>query len=404
AGLYVRVVPVVNGRDDYERDRSFSIAPPAWSAELADLAPGTYDLAAGGRDRVVRVAPNRIDLSSGQHAVVRLAVDPLPPPLKYSGHVVDATGAPVSGVKFLVARWTPDPAAHQVACDEIGRFAFEFAPTGRAPLYAWPADAERCFESNDAPDRAARVDSDGHELILTLRSCERFDGRIVDSAERPLTECDVTLKSGDLSGPNLAHTRTDRDGRFTCTGRFACDELFAQLEGEFGQQVFPITPPLHESEHRRDVVLRIGALATIRGRVVDEDGRPVAGAWLRASRDPGMPQIREEWSLGGIPHAVSDESGRFVLDRVSPAARSVFVGLDPASTTSVVAIPISMGDGEVREGVEWVLPLRSAPPRFVRVRVRWDDGLPETKATVEVLSIDTIGSQWVDSTGRREFG
>jgi hypothetical protein len=101
---------------------------------------------------------------------------------------------------------------------------------------------------------------------------------------------------------------------------------------------------------------------------------------------------------------VSDEAGRFVLDRVNPASRTVFVGLDPESTTSVVAIPLSIGDGEVREGVEWVLPLRRAAPRFARVRVRWDDGAPETKATVEVLSIDTIGSQWVDSTGRLELG
>jgi RNA polymerase sigma-70 factor (ECF subfamily) len=402
--LFVNVVPLVDGQEDHERNRSLSLVLPARSAALADLAPGTYDLSAGGRDRSVRVAPNRIELSSGQHSVVLLTVGPLPPPLKYSGHVVDPAGAPVGGIEFLVARWTSDPAALRVACDEVGGFAFEFAPTGRAPLYAWPADVERCFESSGAPDRAALVDSGGRDLVLTLRSCERIDGRTVDSAGRPLAECTVTFKSGDLSGPSLALTRTDFDGRFTCTGRLAHDELLAQLEGEFGQQVLPITPSLHESERRRDVVLRIGALATIRGRVVDEDGRPVAGAWLRTSREPGMPGIREEWSLGGIANAVTDEAGRFVLDRVNPASRSVFVGLDPATTTSVVAIPLSIGDGELREGVEWVLPLRSAAARFVRVRVRWDDGKPETKALVSVPSDDRMGPKWVDLTGRLELG
>jgi RNA polymerase sigma-70 factor (ECF subfamily) len=404
ADLFIDVVPEVDGQEDHQRNRGLWFVPPARSATLADLAPGTYVLKAGGRDRSVRVAPSRIELSSGQHSVVLLAVDPLPPPLKYSGRVVDPAGAPVAGAEFFVARWTGSREARRIACDEVGRYVFDFARSDRTPLCAWPADVERCFDSSDSPDRATHLDADGRDGVLTLRPCERIDGRLVDSAERPVAECDVTFESEDLHGPSLARARTDCDGRFTCTGRLARDVLVVRLQGEFGEQVFPIAPPLHECERRRDVVLRIGALATIRGRIVDDDGRPVAGAWLLTSRDPGMPGIREEWSLSGIPHAVTDEAGRFVLDRVNPTSRSVFVGLDPASTTSVVALPLTIGDGEVREGVEWVLPLRSAAARFVRVRVRWDDGKPETKALVLVPSDGRMGPRWVDPTGRLELG
>jgi hypothetical protein len=203
----------------------------------------------------------------------------------------------------------------------------------------------------DLPAAYAGGGDRGTFTIDDPRACQRLDvtidwngrlrGRVVDAAGRPLAGVDVHCTSPGQGRPFWVprFTRTDDDGRF----RFAGLER-GQQEVRIGIQLMapgatstddvtqlPIVRPL-EFAPAQEIDLGTVALSpavrttTVRGTVVDANGKPVPGAMLF------MGATTED---AGFPDARTDAEGRYVFAAI-PGRRYVveLISIDAETVTT----------------------------------------------------------------------
>lgn len=143
------------------------------------------------------------------------------------------------------------------------------------------------------------------ELTATRGLC--IDGRVVDSAGRPVARAELAFDDFELKAWNvgLGRDTTDDDGRFALIGMSSGVLVRARKEGYVAAAAVPVFGP----DDRAELVLALGDTSVIRGRVRWSDGSAASGATVAA--DP---------ELGGTTEmlvALADEDGRFEL--VTPA-------------------------------------------------------------------------------------
>ncbi len=178
---------------------------------------------------------------------------------------------------------------------------------------------------------------------------------------------------------------TADDGRYTLTLDEPGDYVVAvqrQL-GDVGQQhtvEFQANVAAGGSE-RHDFELPGGRIA---GRIVDEDGRGIAGARVSLGRADG---VRTDQLFGGSSAEVrSGADGHYALDGLFPgtyrvaAGGAALFGSGGASRGRVVRTGLALADGANLEGIDLVLPLLGS----VAVTVRGADGLGRAGVTVFV--------------------
>lgn len=149
--------------------------------------------------------------------------------------------------------------------------------------------------------------------------------------------------------------------------------------------------------------------ATVRGRVLGPDGKPVEGAKVAAA----LPGILGR-AIGSVREGTSDEDGRYELPHVVPDTL-VEVRAEKDGFTAASARPDQpLAEGEVREGLDLALERG----RVLAGVVRYPDGAPAQGARVEAgpdlarlgqmggMSLATAGrgSAEADAEGRFEIG
>ncbi|MEQ1891310.1 MAG: carboxypeptidase-like regulatory domain-containing protein, partial [Planctomycetota bacterium] len=217
------------------------------------------------------------------------------------GRVVDEYGDGVGDAYVALTSGTGTWSSTRSAAD--GSFAFTdllpddgSAGFGHALLVGKPGFATQVHELT--PENAEGL----HELpALTLRTPELVAGRALDSAGQPVAGALITLSGwnhdrtqwGQHSGVNVdfyvgkRETLTDADGRFwfgdVPPGRYELTGLATGRAESEGQSFV-----LAAGEPREELVVRFsqhGGTARIFGRVVDEQGNPLAGVRVAVDRE-----------------------------------------------------------------------------------------------------------------------
>jgi len=345
----------------------FGRAPHESADERGDPAIATRVESADAAARRPDAQRTALDLRGGDLASPRTA--------SLHGRAVDSTGATVEGavVRLLGGDGLPIDAATSV---KNGVFnvalgdARVVSPSGDVCVGASgflerrvraPFLRPGVFELGDVMlTREARIagrvlDETGRPIVGAEVLLERIGSRWVSVREAPLEEA---RRLGSLLDASAPRARCDSEGRFELGGLEECFvRLWVNAEGFETQWTEPCALLAGETTAAPTVALPTIDLARcVVGRVLDEDGAPVAGAEIEAARSSlGRPFFEGRI---GVVRTSSDADGAFRL------------ALEPGGSYDLAARSADsagMELGLVPGGVERIVRLRSR----ARWNVRW---------------------------------
>ncbi len=284
-----------------------------------------------------------------------------------SGVVLDPEGAPATAATVSLifadeqrALFSSQGRSAPWPVDRAGRFRIPRVASGRVAIAAHaeglaPSPVQVLYVVDDAPHT---------DLVLELQPGDALRGRVVDGQDEPLadavvsawpvhlpTDADVTL--GMLKIRKVT-ARSDADGAFAIPGLDA-ERLVVRADKPGYATAFHFGARLDDEP----LVVRLMRGATVRGRVVDENGEPKARyavqalarprggdedtrrrgpLWAAAfGSEPQQMQFREgkdlaDFGIEGDWVDVVAEDGRFSLDGVPPGRVRVRVRVEGSAS------------------------------------------------------------------------
>jgi 5-hydroxyisourate hydrolase-like protein (transthyretin family) len=191
-------------------------------------------------------------------------------------------------------------------------------------------------------DESLELGPSSPDLSFVLSASARIHGTVLDAAGNPAADAEVRAGEGWTS----ESARTDETGRFELELQAGKTRVRARKSGHGpSEELLVMTEAGRTAE---ELVLRLRDACALQGRVLDESGDPVPGAWVMV----GGPD--------GDDAAECDQNGAFELRDLAPGPTRVnaFV-MDGGSRTSARVILVA--------GATSTLELRFRPADPVRV-------------------------------------
>ena len=300
---------VPDSRPPSDGEPSFTGAPLAATAPVpaASLPPAEGPAATPPERR-----PTREEIDDE-------GVDAVREPASMLVRVVDEEGSPIAGASVLAWQWIhrwsgkfpifPDGPARRLATSVDGLARFAEIDPGRYSVEVWRPDMS-------GPDQRVTIaGGEEIELTVTLRPAKHIEGRafLVDRS-RPLRN-GIIERFGD-GRPRTDTVETDAEGRFLL-GPFSHEGTtsFQLRHGDY--RVATVSADIGaERPAKLEVVFAKGV--TVRGRVDDLSGRPVAGAVVAWHREHTEHRTRLSTTTG--------EHGLYELYGLEPG--TYFVGFE----------------------------------------------------------------------------
>lgn len=340
------------------------------------------------------------------------------------GRVVGQEGQPLVGVKLSLIKseetrgFMPSfrgrgtaPKALVVASDEEGRFRFERVGAGSYHVDgAAPGHAPYRQLAVRIPAGSGTVDLGS----LKLETDVSVTGRVVDAAGAPVAGTSIKVEGrawqpgedGANSEEMAMIRRFQRRTMMGAGGQEApADEVQTDAEGSFvvgglseGERVTvvaeregyaPARVVAVEAPNAEPLTLVLQRKSSVAGVVVDESGRPVAGAMVSVQEsDSSRSGSSQRFFISGMPGddvRPTDESGRFERANLRPGRVQVSAeapGFAPQN------LWVEVPPGARVDGVR----LELARGGIVEGRVSWADGAPVPMAFVMKMTPDMIFS------------
>lgn len=304
----------------------------------------------------------------------------LEPPPTVSGRVIEeGTRDGVAGAFVWLRR---DPSA-AVRADRTGSFRIAVRRPGDRELLQ--AVAPGFLEAHSRLPRPGRRESD--ELALVLEPAAALPGTVVDAAGRPVAGAEVRVAPAERRGPyrggRPAFARSGRDGRFQVEGLAAdASHVVHVVRRGYSPAVEEVAPapavPPGSARPAALPELRVvlyGARA-LRGRAVNQDGEPVAGA-----RVTTLPEDVRWLPWRGAPpgraEATTGADGAFEVAEVLAGRSTLGIAAPGYAPFRREGVEVPQGGGVTDLG-ELVLE----PEAFVPGRVVDPEGAPVPGASV----------------------
>jgi protocatechuate 3,4-dioxygenase beta subunit len=247
-----------------------------------------------------------------------------------SGVLVDAEGRPRGGIPLALMVRGGLPRS-SVVTREDGAFAFH-GVSAEMGLFVTPLAAAGVATGAPTFDLPEGGSVEG--LRVVLPRARSVHGVVLDGTGRPAAGAKVRV----LPGSGEAHWQFGPRGDPGPSATAGADGGFRVLDlADAAAQVVLVDHSGHargereivglqEGEDRGPLEIRLVPESPIRGEVVDDEGRPVAGAGIRAGpiRDAQtnlLYALRD--GAGGTVSATSDSDGRFVVAGLAAGRRAV---------------------------------------------------------------------------------
>jgi len=254
-----------------------------------------------------------------------LAMEPAVP---IGGIVKDEAGQPIKDVRVELDLRRPDPDAgpnakikiwnHRVKTDAAGRWRYDRAPAtldGLSIRLSHPAHVKAELSGSDLPPTDKLRDRSAVVILKKKGRGIPIMGTVLDRQDRPIREATVRCAPPeDKKGRSVSHfesfhreTTTDADGQF-CLFRTKPSDV-----------VIAAQAPRHAPDMKRvavragmePVTFRLGPGHTLRGRVVNKRGEPLADVTV------GVFSWRGHHLVLNL-HLETDSDGRFVWTSAPP--------------------------------------------------------------------------------------
>jgi len=241
------------------------------------------------------------------------------------GRVVDEAGDPVAGAwAFGYRQRTEGRAISMLPIAALADAQGEFAIAGAlTDVESFQLEARLGTARTDGRQEVMPGAEPAVELVVRSKTLVPIAGIVRDQHGRPVAEAKVSVWESWDPNPVYAHEKvmiegadhllSDENGRFSASPRLVAGKRYA-LVVESPATELVITPWLASEEIAEGIELVAPRLAALRGRLVDAEGRPVAGARVFVPADAPAPV-----------ETTSDADGCFVLDRVFLRGGFVFM-------------------------------------------------------------------------------
>jgi RNA polymerase sigma factor (sigma-70 family) len=250
-------------------------------------------------------------------------------------------GAPIRGV-------VQDEAGKPIALASVTAMAR--ATEGERPHYAYElgtakTDEQGRWHIDDAPANVSGVflhvhhpdyrlrpgqSEGGREWKTTPSKGATVKGRVVDGSGKPVKGATVDAGAMEYRDERTP-VATNELGEYTLRGCEAGSAIVtAQAEG-FGPEFREVNVP--NGGEVEAPVIRLGKPSTLRVRVVDRAGKPVAGAYLQVGTWRGHPSLLRIGAQSEVPwrstwNAQTDAAGRFTWTSAPSDAMLIYIVKD----------------------------------------------------------------------------
>ncbi|MFI5455562.1 MAG: carboxypeptidase regulatory-like domain-containing protein [Isosphaerales bacterium] len=343
------------------------------------VEPGQYDIEIRSPGvGVARLPKEAIAADQVRERDIRLA-----PGIRFVARTVDSeTGKPVAGV--VLSHWQKP--GIEGTSDAVGRIEVRDVPPGKYPRFHVKADGYTRWWSDACLSEWSRYQKDARHgfqrnfdgldfevaqgmdvVTITLERGATVRGRVIDPDGKPVAGATVapalTGTGNSLTGDTRFSVETDAEGKFTMLLPASGDREYNLVahDGKYGQWrtwANGVLLPFRSKprEEISDVTLRLTRPATVRGRVTDAQGKPVAGREVRAS----AADRRENRYYD--PTTKTRDDGTYELKYVRPGEQFIQVApfwLDAAQSPEGSSQTLSLAPGKSRDGVDFRIQRRS---------------------------------------------
>jgi protocatechuate 3,4-dioxygenase beta subunit len=283
---------------------------------LEGLPPGEYTINVGDDEsgpRWYAKSEGSAKVAAGQTADVAVK---LQPGVAVSGRVIEAaTGQGIKGVPVQIANVVDHSLIYNssVTTDQDGRFA-GFTKSGQVHV-----TVTQTPDTYSVPPEATRAETAERQALelppIALTRSIPVEGIVRDAAGKPVAGAAVYVTAPPPFGDRLRREflTTDENGRFKVTGLPSDDgfTLHAYTESAVSEGGLIVVPNKQRGEVELLVKPELGF--RLRGRVVDEQGKPLKDIPVRIMWYRGYFSRHSQLSSVGsmLPPVITDGEGRF---------------------------------------------------------------------------------------------